>query len=561
MPIEKKPQKASIKNTYSRGKDKRLSTDKTSSQKIAETLFSQENSDPSPPETKSIFSNQQVSDSKSILEGFLDAITKEHGELSAPGALAKAGKDRLKLLGNIDNATKVLQHVIAGNDDEAIVQLSRIIGEYAGDKIGGEIGGKLGAAGGSLIGPEGTVAGGIAGGTYGAMYGSQKMGDIAERIAREQLNYVVSNDDVPPTIEKKDGGKYFLAKHGQNYQWYDATPQEATQSRSVGSLASNNEKKYKPVKDEKLTDELTQEYAEKTGYINRRIKEQDKKNQEDRKKNIKMGLAPDGKEFNKQYTTDGKGVHASQIWVEDKKKKQLIGVNTVDTQGKSISSADYYDKETGRHLGTETAITEGGKTTKSSTLPSDKNSPPSPKPHKTSAKPKNTPNSADNKKEKSNSAPNIQKRTPQKNTALGLNEQHAPAQKGIANSISPETNSATEPNAIEKDPNPNVAAATEEQVVKTHAPGQLSTVADEMPDKTKTPAQDTTLSPHGQTDKTQIPAPSTGGNSDSQLAALIAQLSSALAQLTQPIRVVVDVQHGNIVAAVNAANSQQQRRS
>ncbi|MEO9385522.1 glycoside hydrolase family 19 protein [Chromobacterium phragmitis] len=57
-------------------------------------------------------------------------------------------------------------------------------------------------------------------------------------------------------------------------------------------------------------------------------------------------------------------------------------------------------------------------------------------------------------------------------------------------------------------------------------------------------------------------APAAAGNAaEAQLSALIAQLSAALAQLTQPLRVVVDVQNGNIVAAVNAANSQQQRRS
>lgn len=57
-------------------------------------------------------------------------------------------------------------------------------------------------------------------------------------------------------------------------------------------------------------------------------------------------------------------------------------------------------------------------------------------------------------------------------------------------------------------------------------------------------------------------APAAAGNAaEAQLSALIAQLSAALAQLTQPLRVVVDVQNGNIVAAVNAANSQQQRRN
>ncbi|WP_158677441.1 MIC19/MIC25 domain-containing protein [Chromobacterium vaccinii] len=46
-----------------------------------------------------------------------------------------------------------------------------------------------------------------------------------------------------------------------------------------------------------------------------------------------------------------------------------------------------------------------------------------------------------------------------------------------------------------------------------------------------------------------------------QLAALLGQLNAALAPLAKPIQITVDVQNGNIVAAVNAANSQQQRRS
>jgi hypothetical protein len=55
--------------------------------------------------------------------------------------------------------------------------------------------------------------------------------------------------------------------------------------------------------------------------------------------------------------------------------------------------------------------------------------------------------------------------------------------------------------------------------------------------------------------------PALGNTAESQLSALVGQLSAALAQLAQPIRVVVDVQNGNIVAAVNAANSKQQRRN
>ncbi|MBT2869553.1 transglycosylase SLT domain-containing protein [Chromobacterium violaceum] len=58
--------------------------------------------------------------------------------------------------------------------------------------------------------------------------------------------------------------------------------------------------------------------------------------------------------------------------------------------------------------------------------------------------------------------------------------------------------------------------------------------------------------------------PVSPGNLDAQLAqlaSLISQLNTALAPLAKPIQITVDVQNGNIVAAVNAANSQQQRRS
>ncbi|OVE46335.1 NlpC/P60 family protein [Chromobacterium violaceum] len=58
--------------------------------------------------------------------------------------------------------------------------------------------------------------------------------------------------------------------------------------------------------------------------------------------------------------------------------------------------------------------------------------------------------------------------------------------------------------------------------------------------------------------------PAGPGNLDAQLAqlaALLGQLNAALAPLAKPIQITVDVQNGNIVAAVNAANSQQQRRN
>ncbi|OHX21628.1 hypothetical protein BI344_03720 [Chromobacterium sphagni] len=71
-----------------------------------------------------------------------------------------------------------------------------------------------------------------------------------------------------------------------------------------------------------------------------------------------------------------------------------------------------------------------------------------------------------------------------------------------------------------------------------------------------------------QTTAAKPPQPQPKGKGDSaaasllpQLQVLVNQFAAAVAQLHQPLRVVVDVQHGNIVAAVNAANSQQQRRS
>ncbi|UTH76021.1 hypothetical protein [Chromobacterium sp. IIBBL 290-4] len=46
-----------------------------------------------------------------------------------------------------------------------------------------------------------------------------------------------------------------------------------------------------------------------------------------------------------------------------------------------------------------------------------------------------------------------------------------------------------------------------------------------------------------------------------QLQALVNQFSAAITQFHQPLHITVDVQNGNIVAAVNAANSKQQRRN
>jgi len=60
------------------------------------------------------------------------------------------------------------------------------------------------------------------------------------------------------------------------------------------------------------------------------------------------------------------------------------------------------------------------------------------------------------------------------------------------------------------------------------------------------------------------PQSSGPGNLDAQLvqlSALIGQLNAALAPLSQPIQIVVDVQNGNLTAAVNNANQLNARRS
>ncbi|PTU69993.1 hypothetical protein DBB33_11355 [Chromobacterium haemolyticum] len=63
----------------------------------------------------------------------------------------------------------------------------------------------------------------------------------------------------------------------------------------------------------------------------------------------------------------------------------------------------------------------------------------------------------------------------------------------------------------------------------------------------------------------EVASANTGGADAAQLQAILSALQATLSQLSsmlsQPIQVTVDVQNGNIVAAVNAANSQQQRRS
>ncbi|MCD4483070.1 glucosaminidase domain-containing protein [Chromobacterium vaccinii] len=79
------------------------------------------------------------------------------------------------------------------------------------------------------------------------------------------------------------------------------------------------------------------------------------------------------------------------------------------------------------------------------------------------------------------------------------------------------------------------------------------------------PKQQATAKPAQKQPAQAKPAqPASPGNLDAQLAqlaSLIGQLNAALAPLAKPIQITVDVQNGNIVAAVNAANSQQQRRS
>ncbi|MFK7091129.1 M23 family metallopeptidase [Chromobacterium violaceum] len=97
----------------------------------------------------------------------------------------------------------------------------------------------------------------------------------------------------------------------------------------------------------------------------------------------------------------------------------------------------------------------------------------------------------------------------------------------------------------------------------------ISSNGSSTPAKTK-PSEKITATPARPTpaQKPQTPAkpaqPAGPGNLDAQLAqlaALLGQLNAALAPLAKPIQITVDVQNGNIVAAVNAANSQQQRRN
>ncbi|WP_039755247.1 hypothetical protein [Chromobacterium haemolyticum] len=64
---------------------------------------------------------------------------------------------------------------------------------------------------------------------------------------------------------------------------------------------------------------------------------------------------------------------------------------------------------------------------------------------------------------------------------------------------------------------------------------------------------------------TSMPGGPSANASNEQLLMVMSQIQASLSQLVshlaQPTNITVDVQNGNIVAAVNAANSQQQRRS
>ncbi|MEN3030371.1 glycoside hydrolase family 19 protein [Chromobacterium amazonense] len=103
-------------------------------------------------------------------------------------------------------------------------------------------------------------------------------------------------------------------------------------------------------------------------------------------------------------------------------------------------------------------------------------------------------------------------------------------------------------------------AAPATQGAKTPAPAATALPKPAIPAKSPQAMPKPAAAPKKSAPTGQV-APALGNTAESQLSALIAQLSTALAQLAQPIRVVVDVQNGNIVAAVNAANSQQQRRN
>ncbi|MBP4051231.1 RidA family protein [Chromobacterium violaceum] len=591
---------------------------------------------------------------------------KKTGELSRTAKKISAVG---KFMGMANDSYSIGQHLTPGNvrGAEALTESAGAAGSMAGGVAGAEAGAVLGASGGPLspftIPVTSAVLGGI-----GAYYGSDTMKKITEQLTGGDTPDKIfpsatlpNSANIKPAITTSDGNNYGLVDIEGKYTWF------AIHDNSDLMLPN----RYSEILSGKKIKELNEIYAKnsveekaiaKKERENKERKQQEQTLQAQNKKNAEIvsnlakNKSPTGKPMNTLLHEEGKNYKSTEIWTEDKKNKHLIGVNTLEKDGRSVSTASYYNSQTGAFIGQETAITENGKTTKSSTLPLAKPSTQvaASQTNKSSARVNigksssrsNTPASTDIKKtskDKSSSKISSKKQIDAATTTESQQYDSISKQSTPSQTSKLETAATTTATIL---PDTNIAPSasqTASDISKTHASNKTTIHSDLVSDTPQTARQegqsittplvnigtDTTNSTASETQNvlpkepaptsqkvgqpttpvvdtskksTVIVAPevpatnlerksadrpitakaadanagasqpartaskrvSEGSGADS-LQQVLSQLQAALTQLgsvlSQPIQITVDVQNGNIVAAVNAANSQQQRRN
>lgn len=269
-----------------------------------------------------------------------------------------------KVIGAINDANSLGQHVIQGNGAEMVTESIGVVGQGGGALVGAEVGANIGVSASPWLGPLGPYAPPIAtaiGGSVGALVGGTKMKAWGKQLtggdSPDLLTHPKSppnHADIQPTIITKEGYEYALVKVEGKYNWY---------------AIMNNQlmlpNRFSPVMSGEKIAELTTTYLRAAGYetqVNNRLKEMtlraadeqqrtlrdafvDKeityRNQSEQAQNyIKQGKAPNGAELNKVQQDANSGM---SIWVHEKDKHRFVYVGTYQNQ--SIES--YYDDKTG----------------------------------------------------------------------------------------------------------------------------------------------------------------------------------------------------------------------
>lgn len=296
----------------------------------------------------------------------------ERGFEKALGA-AKNIAPTAKVIGAINDANSLGQHVIQGNGAEATTEFTGIAGQASGAWAGAE-------AGGAVVGglyPPAAPAGAFVGGVTGAFIGGKKMKEWGKQLTGGDTPDLMipptsppNNADIQPTITTKDGYQYALVRVEGKYNWYAILDNKdlMLQNRFAGVTSGTKNA------------ELTSTYLKAAGYdrqvqehINVMIAQAEESTRqinnasfmraEIAQRNaseattayLKQGKAPDGSELGK-VKSDGNN---ASIWIHDSQRKRFVSVATTG-HGKDAQSVEmYYDEKTGAHTGGKIYVPDG----------------------------------------------------------------------------------------------------------------------------------------------------------------------------------------------------------